>query len=1249
MQKINLLETKLVDGYHLLLILDHLYVAINNYEEKIKACNKLKNEYNNMGIIKAAQNNINQCNNQIEIINNDIHNYNIKITQKYEEKKEINSQLSSYELAINQYNEKLQEYADQINLYQLEIEENNRLKQQYNDYIDNDIQIRINQLNERINTCNNYIRENKEIYDNYNNQMNEYNEIINQYYKEITENNKKIDDCNFEIRRIRIRNGIYNNSINESILTIDDYQQIDKINKQIKQYEELIDEIKKKIQQYNELIYATNNQLIKYDNIIKNYELQILSYKEEIDRNNKEINIYIEKIDELDKKNKDININIDRYKEYIESYEYKIEVLMEQINEYKKQIHDINIQIEEYDEIIHKYNGIINEYEQKINEYKDIIKNNYDEVIIAYDEEIQKYENIINKYKERVNLLKNIPTNNEYVYQRVYEYLFNLNIDLDISFIDNFIIDRVNREVDKINEYINKSNNNINNIKEALTLMNNCIETYDYTSKADEIVIYNIYNDMNSYIKEYYNILSKYKYIIQEYEYYYNYYNNNETLKNTYTEVINKYRSVINDNKEKYKNLLVLLMNIFDMNKNIFIKQATEIERLKELIDDNEKYLEELIPYRIDQNSPTIFYSRFCSICGSRKLDIYDSKIGIYTNLNNFQYICNEQNNIIDSNSNLMQDKTVVNLFCQLNNDIISITWQDSNYATYKYSKLFINNNLIRTYTHNEHMTIPVEIDIKDLTNAIEIKDKMYIYGIYVINYDFNDEALALSSIKYIINNKINNESKVINDFSIKQETILVPQLLKEKNDIYYRPLEYNYKIPVNTENKFEISKNISRQDLDKIYMNNIYCKNLNEIISNELTKNIESIIIENKMKEDIEIDKYKTDINRNLNNKKMNKYNSIYEVSYINENTYKWIRKNVLAINYTPVSNKTIIKRSLNYPPRNINFDFSSDIINIKGNKYIFINDKNTLIQKIKEEINLLDLKIKKIINVINDLIEYINEQFLETMLKEEFANRIDLYKTYFYELIEYVNKQIYTLNENFSFIQNMKLIEEIKELINYLANSYEYIQKIDNIEKLVEKIEIVIKNIRDANIYVNDKYYVIDEMINLYKYEFNNSNNTDTDNTNIDKKTEIINKKIGLVEYITLIIGSIEQYINIVREAYEKENNFLFDQKNNNEELKYWHFKIFPIEDEIYAKDLTYNALNFDENDYFNDSNLYKIWQYTGMNSNSVGIQLQALTSECIKLRCVNLSQRVDLTWVDPYENWSKTEVYIKEYDGK
>ena len=36
-------------------------------------------------------------------------------------------------------------------------------------------------------------------------------------------------------------------------------------------------------------------------------------------------------------------------------------------------------------------------------------------------------------------------------------------------------------------------------------------------------------------------------------------------------------------------------------------------------------------------------------------------------------------------------------------------------------------------------------------------------------------------------------------------------------------------------------------------------------------------------------------------------------------------------------------------------------------------------------------------------------------------------------------------------------------------------------------------------------------------------------------------------------------------------------------------------------------------------------------------------------IQLKCRNLSQRVELTWVDPYINWKKTLIYIKEYDGK
>ena len=85
--------------------------------------------------------------------------------------------------------------------------------------------------------------------------------------------------------------------------------------------------------------------------------------------------------------------------------------------------------------------------------------------------------------------------------------------------------------------------------------------------------------------------------------------------------------------------------------------------------------------------------------------------------------------------------------------------------------------------------------------------------------------------------------------------------------------------------------------------------------------------------------------------------------------------------------------------------------------------------------------------------------------------------------------------------------------------------------------------------------------------------------------------------------------------------------------DDLQTWFVKPF-IMSSTYAKK-TYNGFSF--------------YQDVNINSSGASCKLVPISKQCLMKSVQVLSKKLAISWVDPYKNWSKTSIYIKEYDGK
>lgn len=84
---------------------------------------------------------------------------------------------------------------------------------------------------------------------------------------------------------------------------------------------------------------------------------------------------------------------------------------------------------------------------------------------------------------------------------------------------------------------------------------------------------------------------------------------------------------------------------------------------------------------------------------------------------------------------------------------------------------------------------------------------------------------------------------------------------------------------------------------------------------------------------------------------------------------------------------------------------------------------------------------------------------------------------------------------------------------------------------------------------------------------------------------------------------------------------------------DLRKWFIKVFPVS-KTYAKRILEG---------------FQFYRKINYESMTKVLQLTPLITDCTDMKCVNRSKRVDLTWTDPpFYNWSKTQIYMREYNG-
>lgn len=628
----------------------------------------------------------------------------------------------------------------------------------------------------------------------------------------------------------------------------------------------------------------------------------------------------------------------------------------------------------------------------------------------------------------------------------------------------------------------------------------------------------------------------------------------------------------------------------------------------------NKFYINELTHNNFS-NDATTTYGRWCSLCGSRKLDIYDC-IRNYSNTTN-HYINNKNNN------NLL----IKNLYCELVDNKLYIIWQDVNIDTYKYTLLFINNTLISKYTYNEHITTPVEVNISKFSN-------INIYKICVINYDVFDEQIAKSSTQYVINNDYRDFTNIrVNDLQVQQETILVPRSLILENDANFYESEILLDQNNNTTNNDDvhgsanssITNNINDEIniVDDIFINT----NRNKFIH----KNTDSNLIPS------------TDITITLDN--LHDY-YILNVLCISENdilyiTWQDVRNcyqskifiNSILINTYEYNAHVKIPAEVDtnqltksdaYTINIVNYDRQGKEIAHKlvryNKKTQVLNDNpniNMQMYIVDDDVNhyampngLTDFSKNQLAKVNRPTI--IDSQIVYTHLNPVAQVGMNISK---YELDQLTDNKFENSSDNNSFYNDIS--EKLLQDVPYKSNNIDLNEYKSDIKDNISNIQV-------------------NEFDSVYKPSFLHKNTSDW-----------VRKKVLAINYTS---RSDKNVLKRSLQAFPRDiyfdftclplniNNHLY-QIFNDLDVSIWYMKIFPISNYIKAQLTDSNCIN----------NSYRIWQDININSSKVAYQLQPLTFECIQLKCRNLSQRVELTWVDPYVNWKKTLIYIKEYDGK
>ena len=237
---------------------------------------------------------------------------------------------------------------------------------------------------------------------------------------------------------------------------------------------------------------------------------------------------------------------------------------------------------------------------------------------------------------------------------------------------------------------------------------------------------------------------------------------------------------------------------------------------------------------------------------------------------------------IYDSQRDLVSP--ITNFFCQLKDNTVSITWRDSSSSQYSYSKLFANDKELTSATYNQYESSPFTYEI----------DNNILYPFYVVNYNQFNEPITTSRIRYVLKEKKLEPLPAIDDLSSSQEVRLLPELL------------------------------VRKLQAKEIILNQNFFKMLQD--STKLRKYIDKYVYD----KDVDLDEpFQVNYTkRNIDIKK--------------ELPIKWLSQNMIITNFTPVSEETILRRSLKergipqIPKFNLAIDSKNDIRSVNDREKI-------------------------------------------------------------------------------------------------------------------------------------------------------------------------------------------------------------------------------------------------------------------------------------------------------------------------
>ena len=1128
---------------------------IKNIENTI---NKLKESFNEdyKKLIDLIESKINYYNNykiyfsdieKISLLENET--FHIKLISF---KNNIIDALNNF--TLNNFNE----YENDLNLIDEEIE---KLIENLNEE-NNNIQNNLNNvilLFEKIsseNFINDYLNNFKNVFDNNNNNENDnfLNKIINNYYSFVDENviskyNKTIED-------------IINNSLDKYLeLPEDLIKKIEYFSSQIDKNTENLSnkikfELKEKInEKLLQIILKNKNKISNLTNFLmkKNHLFHLNNFYNKCEQYKNNLNSMASNLNsKIDSILLNLNIN-DLIKQKEEELNSSIKSLTNNLMKKFKNLFCLNEK---------------NEYDSECSKA---------EIKKMDINEIEHYK----KFKLRENL-------NQILFTKYYiNNLFNINDNLNefsnekffALFKENFNKNLFNIEIKKfINNFNSEEMNNIKKEIESIKkiIKDNFINNYNINNNEnkDNDIFNNIFNDLFNNeniiknLKENLDILfiNSMKFGREGKEKEINYYKNNkfyfnknnkEKIENEFNKLIENYNNKLNENENNIKKNLTINEDFIN---NVLIEKI--IEKIN--IDLN-NYKNDLL-------------FKFSKYSGKNCI-LIENNFTIDNIINNaINDIINDYSTQIKTNIENKKENIINNYI-----KIISKYFDDfndnfkNNYKLYfdSYLNILINNSEKDNNNNNNN-------EISSITNSIKkgfenglkltLNELNKIINSNTLTNCINNENLInkIVSEKFYKNSFNNNNNIDINeninslksfcDIELNNEKILIKKNIKQ---IY--------------ENTFNSSLKNFFNEIGKIYLNNHFIKDENNIISkidfidfilNENNENLKEII-----SNFFDISSYETD-----------------NVSSVFLELINYI-KNILSKN----SIEKYIKKQINNFKKNSSHlivDYFYEILSNNNNEEIFSEQIKNLISKN----NLFSLKLilenkyyilinenflnEFIINYSNNLTEKINNLIKKIEnFKTERAIQIGKLGQGMTEssdsslIVEYnklkniINKMILNNNENLFYLN---LTDSIKTNIkNILFND----KLINNIKEIVNLFD---KKIIDMQNFINDN---VNLNVNLNNFidDFNNKiKEIKIDNKNI--KNEMEKEKENFINNLSNIFNNIE---NNIMNNEQKSN---FEDLNKNETLK----KLDSIESIIEKINNKIFNLSNSENELNNKINL-------------------------------------------------------------